>query len=211
MLRLRFVILISLFALLAAHPAGAARPIELTPQELELVAAGEIILREAPVQAKEGMTFEAIGMVKAPVEAVYDVVTDLERYPEFMPNVSKVDVLNAGDGEATVNFTLGLPLGKTKKYRVRMQYQKSGGGATVRWNLIEWPGLEKSETIDDTRGYWILERQAGTAETLVLYHVFTDPGHVPLGLGWIVDILSKNSLPKTVLKTRDRVHEIHGR
>jgi hypothetical protein len=205
------MVFISLLALSTDHPADAARPIELTPQELELVAAGEVILREAPIQVKEGMTFEAIGMVKAPVEAVYDVVTDFEEYPEFMPNVSKVEVLSAGDGKATVNFTLGLPLGKTKKYRVRMQFQKSRGAATLRWKMIEWPGLEKSETIDDTEGYWILEGHAGTEETLVLYHVYTDPGRVPLGLGWIVDILSKNCLPKTVLKTRDRVYEVHGR
>jgi hypothetical protein len=205
------MIFISLFAVSNYHPADAARPIELTPQELELVAAGEVILREAPIQVNDGMTFEAIGLIKAPVEAVYEVVTDFGGYPEFMPNVSKVEVLSAGEGKATVNFTLGLPLGKTKKYRVNMQFQKSGGAATLRWNMIEWPGLEKSETIDDTEGYWILEGRAATEETLVLYHVFTDPGHVPLGLGWIVDILSKNSLPKTVLKTRDRVYEGRGR
>jgi hypothetical protein len=40
---------------------------------------------------------------------------------------------------------------------------------------------------------------------LVLYHVYTDPGPIPLGLGWIVQILSEKSVPKTLSQTRKRL------
>lgn len=41
-------------------------------------------------------------------------------------------------------------------------------------------------------------------KTVVQYYVYTDPGSVPLGAGWIVDSMSKDSLPKTLEALRAR-------
>jgi hypothetical protein len=63
------------------------------------------------------------------------------------------------------------------------------------------------ETIRDTSGYWRIEAQSEN-KSLTLYHLYTDPGPIPFGLGWIVDVLSKNSVPQVLLQTKDRTEEL---
>ena len=152
-----------------------------------------------------------MGLVKGTVSDVYQVLVKFEDYPKFMPNVSKCEVLKRTDDTAILNYTLSLPLGKVKKYRLKMTFQNEKSGATLTWKLIEWQGLKKSETIEDTTGYWLLEDYPEKAGHIIaLYHVYTDPGPISLGLGWIVDILTKNSIPDVVIKTRNRVYETYG-
>ncbi|MBI3230558.1 MAG: hypothetical protein HYZ45_10375, partial [Burkholderiales bacterium] len=43
------------------------------------------------------------------------------------------------------------------------------------------------------------------SKTVVRYYVSTDPGPVPLGLGWIVDSMSKDSIPKMLAAVKNRV------
>ena len=64
--------------------------------------------------------------------------------------------------------------------------------------------LEKVETIRNTTGYWLL-KQKSSESVMVLYHVYTDPGAVPRGLGWVVNILTEKSVPDALQKTRERV------
>jgi uncharacterized membrane protein len=169
-----------------------------------------VVLREVTNGKKGAKTFEAVGLIKATVSDVYQVLVKFEDYPKFMPNVSKCEVLQKTDDTAILNYTLSLPLGKTKKYRLKMTFQNDKRRATLKWKLIEWQGLKKSETIEDTTGYWLLKAYPEKAEHIIsLYHVYTDPGPIPLGLGWIVDILTKNSIPDVVIKTRNRVYETY--
>jgi hypothetical protein len=166
-----------------------------------------VVLREVTNGKKGAKTFEAVGLIKATVSDVYQVLVKFEDYPKFMPNVSKCEVLKRTDDTAILNYTLSLPLGKEKKYRLKMTFQKDKSRATLTWKLIEWQGLKKSETIEDTTGYWLLEEYPEKAGHIIaLYHVCTDPGPIPLGLGWIVDILTKNSIPDVMIKTRKRVY-----
>jgi hypothetical protein len=188
----------------------AATHIELVQQERELLSNGDVVLREVSNGKKGAKTFEAVGLIKATVSDVYQVLVEFEDYPKFMPNVSKCEVLKRTDDTAILNYTLGLPLGKTKKYRLNMTFQNDTSSATLKWKLIEWQGLKKSETIEDTTGYWLLKEYPEKAEHVIaLYHVYTDPGSIPLGLGWIVDILTKNSIPDVVIKTRNWVYETY--
>ena len=190
--------------------AIAATNIELVQQERELLSKGDVVLREVTNGKKGAKTFEAVGLFKATVSDVYQVLVKFEDYPKFMPNVSKCEVLKRTDDTAILNYTLSLPLGKVKKYRLKMTFQNEKSRGTLKWKLIEWQGLKKSETIEDTTGYWLLEEYPEKAGHIIaLYHVYTDPGPIPLGLGWIVDILTKNSIPDVMIKTRKRVYETY--
>jgi hypothetical protein len=190
--------------------AIAATDIELVQQERGLLSSGEVVLREVTNGKKGAKTFEAVALIKATVSDVYQVLVKFEDYPKFMPNVSKCEVLQRTDDTAILNYTLGLPLGKIKKYRLNMTFQNDKSRATLKWKLIEWEGLKESETIEDTTGYWLLKDYSEKAEHVIaLYHVYTDPGPIPPGLGWIVDILTKNSIPDVVIKTRNRVYETY--
>ncbi|MCI5125930.1 MAG: hypothetical protein D3925_16025, partial [Candidatus Electrothrix sp. AR5] len=44
--------------------------------------------------------------------------------------------------------------------------------------------------------------------SLVLYHVYTDPGKIPFGLGWIVDFLGKDSVPEVLVQTKELAERV---
>jgi len=45
-------------------------------------------------------------------------------------------------------------------------------------------------------------------QVLAYYRVYTDPGKIPFGTGWIVDILTQKSIPNIISRTRSRVKSI---
>ncbi len=178
--------------------------VRLTSDEKKLLLKNEVISKEII----KGSTYEAKGLIKAEISEVYKNITAFKEYPSFMPKVSKVDILEKSDKDATLNFTLDLPLNKVKKYRVKMNYKIHPDHAKIIWEKIDWPGLKKSETIEDSKGYWILQNFPDKkGYTLVTYHVYTDPGHIPFGMGWIVDMLTKNSVPDVVKNLKEKVEK----
>lgn len=192
-------------------PEPPGSEIVLNAAEKAKVDATDVALREIANPGKAGKTFEAIALVHGTVDEIYAVLQDRERYSEFVPNVAKVEVTDTTEAYGRANFTLKLPLGKVKKYRV--QYWSERNGATLRmfWKLIPWEGaaLPESQTIVDTTGYWTIQPSDRDGYLLVLYHVYTDPGKIPIGLGWIVDILTKDSLPDLLKATRKRIDTLY--
>jgi len=89
-------------------------------------------------------------------------------------------------------------------------WDKHEGNRVQRfWKKRPWPGLKPEETIVDTYGQWILEVFPGTTpRVLAYYRVYTDPGKVPLGTGWIVDFLTRQSVPDIIKRTRERVKDL---
>ncbi|MES2041074.1 MAG: SRPBCC family protein [Pseudomonadota bacterium] len=153
-----------------------------------------------------GKTFAAGTILNAPVAKVCATIQAYEDYPSFMPNTTKANVTRQPDQSALVDFTLNLPLGKVKKYRLKMTPKVSPATCNLSWKLQPWEGLKQEETIADTSGYWELTALADNpAKTVVKYQVFTDPGPVPMGLGWIVDSMSKDSIPKMMDALRNKL------
>lgn len=183
--------------------------ISVTPEEMVLLLDQEIIVREIESGQSTGKTVEALGLIDAPVKEVYQLLIDFQAYPEYMPNISNILIREQNNNRAVLDYTLELPLGKIKMYRLEMSYKLGLTQAEISWQMIDWPGLPKHQTIQNTVGYWRLTPSPYKHDqTLALYHVFTDPGAVPLGLGWIVDILTSNSVPTIMLRTRDRLYDI---
>jgi ribosome-associated toxin RatA of RatAB toxin-antitoxin module len=175
---------------------------------MKSVSKGEIIVREIETIGKKGRTFEVIGLIKASGKCVVKILKDYKKYPEFMPNVSNIEILEQINNDSLLNYTLSLPLGKIKKYRLRMSERTPESKITIlEWQMQKWPELKSEETISDTTGYWRIE-EINEKLSLVTYHVFTDPGPVPFGLGWIVDVLSKKSVPDVLLQTRFRIERL---
>jgi len=205
--RFFLAVLITAFFSIPAMP-GASTSILLSEGEKRLVDQGDIVVREVGTVNKSGRTFEAIGLINASKNIIIQVLTAYEKYPEFMPNVSRIDMVEKRGEEAILNYTLSLPLGKIKKYRLKISVTEHGRHTSmIQWQMKKWPGLKTTETIKDTTGYWRIEEKTPNS-SLVLYHVYTDPGTIPVGLGWIVDVLSKNSVPKAFLQTKSRIEKI---
>ncbi len=97
-----------------------------------------------------------------------------------------------------IDVTLKLPMGKIKKYRLRMEPIVTPDKCTLAWSQLPWKGLKPEETIADTFGYWDIAPAPTAGKSVVRYVVSTDPGPIPFGLGWIVDSLSKDSIPQTL-------------
>jgi hypothetical protein len=153
-----------------------------------------------------GKTFAAGTTMAASVATLCAAIQDFADYPNFMPNVDRIKVAPGGGGTSLVDITLKLPMGKVKQYRLRMTPKATAGSCQLAWKLVPMEGLKPEETIADTSGYWQLAPDVqDPGKTLLKYQVYTDPGPVPMGLGWIVDSMSRDSIPKMFEALRARV------
>ena len=168
-----------------------------------LAAPASVTLRETTAKGSAAKSFVATTAIDAAVPKLCALLQDYADYPNFMPNTASVKVAQAGSGNQVIDVTLNLPMGKVKKYRLKMSPASSADSCTLAWKLVPWPGLKQEETIADTTGSWQLA-SAGPGKSAVTYTVSTDPGPVPFGLGWIVDSLSKDSIPQTLEGLRKR-------
>ena len=152
-----------------------------------------------------GKSFIAGTVIDAPMKKLCATIQDYSEYPSFMPNMAQTRIVRADGKSSVVDMTLKLPLGKVKKYRLQMEPAISDQVCRLSWKLVPWEGLKPEETIVDTTGYWHLTPLASDKnKTVVRYFVYTNPGAIPVGLGWIVDALSKDSLPKTLEALRKK-------
>jgi hypothetical protein len=186
---------------------SASADIDLTPQERAEVLKGKIVLRDLPNPGKNGRTFEAIGVLQGSLDEAFTVITDYRRYPEFMPSIEATAVREVSPTVAIVEIRLGLPLGMTKRYRLKYTAHKSAGGLDVTWEMVPWPEIPPGERIVDTSGGWTV-RKFEAGGLLTAYRFYTDPGHVPLGLTGLAMALAKRSIPAVIEKTRNRIRTL---
>jgi len=173
------------------------------------IAKGKIVVRKVPGAGANSQEFEAMGLVEGTLGQVSTVLADYAKYPEFMPNTKELSIKSSRDGEVVVDWQLQLPMGYVKKYRLKCWDKHEGNRVQRFWKKLPWPGLKPEETIVDTYGQWILEVFPGDKPlVLAYYRVYTDPGKVPLGTGWIVDILSQQSVPDIIKRTQERVSDL---
>ncbi len=194
----------TLAAAVAAGPAAAAPAAETPAPDAALLAGGAVHVVEVPSGGLPGKAFTAWALVPASVPQLCATVQDYPAYASYMPNTKSAQPVGAGDGYVLVDMTLDLPLGQQKKYRLRLEpLQPDAAQCKLAWRLVP-NGLPAGETIVDTTGYWLFKPLPGDgAKTLVEYHVYADPGPVPFGFGWIVDMMSKRSLPRTLEALRN--------
>ncbi|UCD48654.1 MAG: hypothetical protein JSW27_14105 [Phycisphaerales bacterium] len=170
---------------------------------------GKIIVRRVPGAGKNTEEVEAMGLIGGTLDEVSGVLADYAKYSEFMPNVKKVIIKSSNNGVVVVDWQLKLPMGYVKKYRLKCWAKDEGNRVQHFWKKLPWPGLKPKETIVDTYGQWILEVFPGhTPKVLAYYRVYTDPGKIPLGTGWIVDFLSEQSVSNIIKCTRQRVKDL---
>jgi len=173
------------------------------------IAKGKVIVRKIADSGKNAEEYEAMGLIKGTLEEVSSVLADYESYPKFMPNVNEIAITSSTDEGVIVDYKLLLPMGFVKKYRLQFWSKNEENKIQHFWKKLPWPELKPKETVIDTYGQWILEDfPEKDNQVLAYYRVYTDPGKVPLGTGWIVDILTKRSIPNIIRGTRSRVESI---
>jgi len=165
---------------------------------------GKVVLRELPNPGRQGRTYEAIGVLPGSLEEALAAITDYRHYPEFMPRVERTVVTDESDSVSLVEQHLKLPLGVSRRCRLRYAVQRGDDGFRVEWEKVPWPEVPLSQSIAETSGHWQVGRfdQGGL---LALYHVYTDPGRVPLGMKGLALSFSKHEVPKVLDKVRQRL------
>lgn len=183
--------------------------VTLTSAEQVEIQAGRVVLRALPSPGLKGRTYEAVGILEGTLEAALAIVTDYRRYAEFMPKVERTVVTDESDAVSVVEQYLKLPLGVHKRYRLRYTLRRGDEGFRVDWVKVPWPEVPLSHSVVDTSGYWQIAR-FGEGRLLAVYHVYTDPGKVPLGMKGLALSLSKREIPKVVERVRQRLESISG-
>ena len=128
-------------------------------------------------------------------DVLFQVITDYEKYPEFLKEVEKIEILSRTDARVRVRYTVSLI--KKVQYTIDLVETPS---SSVRWSLVE-SGLMKSNV-----GGWKL-KDLGNGSTEATYDVDV----VPKGL-WvpksIVNMLTNKSLPSTLEAFKSRAEAL---
>lgn len=123
--------------------------------------------------------------IDAPMQTVYEVITNYAAYPDFLDQVGTVTVADASDAGALVTYSVEV-LKKRVHYTLAMKHE---GPDKVSWSLHDSNVMKKSD------GAWLLEA-IGEGRTKATYSVDVKPrGFVP---GPIVKALTGRALPATV-------------
>ncbi len=127
----------------------------------------------------------------APVDKCWSVISDYERYPDFLPEVKKIRTMNRRGAEVDVQYEAEVV--KVIKYTVRI---KEEGPTRLSWSFID------GEFMKDNKGGWILE-DAGNGTTKATYNIAVEVGMlVPKT---IVNALVDTQLPKLLENFKKRI------
>lgn len=179
-------------------------PVTLSPGEQIEIQSGKIIVREVPAPGLKGRTYEAVGIFTATLDEVLAVVTDYRHYGDFMPRVERTVVTDESATVFLVEEHLKLPLGVRRRFRLRYTIRQGTEGLRIDWVKVPWPEVPLSHSVVDTSGHWQIGR-FGEGRLLAVYHVYTDPGKVPLGMKGLALSISKHDLPKVIERVRQRL------
>ena len=116
-------------------------------------------------------------------EDFYDVLIDFERYPDFVPNQTRVTILESGENEWTVEFEL-----QAVKRLVYVLKLSGEPGRSLSWVLLD------GQMMKTNIGGWHLSSSGGG--TLATYTIdVTLDGFVPRSVS---DRLIQNILPRNL-------------
>ena len=136
--------------------------------------------------------------VNVPPEKLFEVITDYEKYPEFLPEVKKVHV-NAGQGAIKeVTYTVDIKA-KVITYTLKHTAERP---AKVAWTMI------KGEMMKGNDGAWTLKPGAQPNTTEATYTI--DLKLSALVPGFIEKALAEQSLPSLLANFKARAEKLHG-
>lgn len=131
---------------------------------------------------------------EAPIEKVFQAITDYESYPDFVEGVSAVRVLESTEDGALVEYDLNFI--KTFQYRLQMKHTKP---TEVRWSL------ESGDIFKKNQGYWKF-KDLGDGRTEVEYDLELDVKmFAPSAL---VNKLATKSLPAMLESYHQRARKL---
>lgn len=131
--------------------------------------------------------------INASPEKAFEVITDFENYPQFLPEVKDVVIGNESAKGAVVSFTMHMV--KSVKLTLKFKLSKP---TTVSWELVQ------GDMMRSNSGSWKLTKLSGN-KTKATYSVDVEFGLlVPNSLG---TALIENNLPGMLKNFKKRIEK----
>lgn len=121
-------------------------------------------------------------VINAPPDKVFDIITDYEKYPQFVSEVKKVTTSERQGNTVKLNYEINLV--KTIRYTIRVTEERP---KKMSWTFVE------GDVMKTNTGSWVLEPE-GEGKTRATYTVEVTVG--PLVPKAIINGLVDQSLPK---------------
>ena len=133
-------------------------------------------------------------VIDAPIEKVFQVITDYEKSGEYLTEVRSARVENRRGNECDVHYEVDVI--KRIKYAVHMKEEPP---KRLSWTVLQ------GEFMRDNKGLWELEPD-GPTRTKCTYTIEMELG--PLVPKTIVKALVETSLPKMLEATKKRAESL---
>ncbi len=139
---------------------------------------------------------QALALISAPVDAVWEAITDYDEYKNFMPHTKESKVLSRKKNEVLFHTELEFPI-KEIWYDILLTLDKKN-------HHVDW--VMKEGSIRSNEGSWDLKKYDGDRKrTFATYTLATDPGFfVPK---FLLEKATQGSLPLIIQSVRKRVEK----
>ena len=177
---------------------------EINESIIEKIESGKIVTIKTNKDYGDGLHYQVYGIVDANLDEVFNAIENFDDYKEFMPRFEHAEPIMIADSLIAYIFNITLPMKIKYKYKIKIKKSITKSIAWLAWETIDW----EENSIEETWGQWYLEPYgASKNKTLIQYQVYTDPGYIPFGFAWIIDLLTKSSLPETVENLKEWVEK----
>ena len=173
-------------------------------EDEQRLARERVVLHQKTKDGQQVQHIDAFLLIHAPLNPIFALISDFKQLPDYAPHVERIAILDQSEQHALVDYTLKLPLGIQKRYRLNLNFEHNNTNKRMTWHSDAWQPPEPNERIGATSGYWWLQPTADPNITLLAYQTMTDPGDVPFGLGWVVDYLTHSSIEALLTQTKIR-------
>jgi hypothetical protein len=168
-------------AVFAATPAQAFDVKSPGPDWTEAYHTSELTIFVKDVD--EGRRIVATAEVEARPEIVFEVLSDFEHYPDFMPYVKESRILSReGNSEVITYARVAPPFVSERDYLLRVRMApgaaSNSGVFKIEWEAVPemQPEVDGVVRIKLNEGSWLVAPLDGGARTSLTYTLLTNPG-----------------------------------
>lgn len=162
-----------------------------------------------------GRRIMAVAEVNVPPEIVFNVVSDFDNYPDFMPYVEESRVLGrTSDSELISYQRIAPPFVSERDYPLKFTLTRgmpaNGGVYKTEWTVIPktLPKVKGVVRITLNDGSWLMEPLDGGRRTRLTYTLFTHPGGlIP---DFVTNLSNTVAIPKLFEAVKKRAAEKRG-
>jgi hypothetical protein len=146
-------------------------------------------------------------LIRSDPQALFQLLTDVDRYTEFMPStLERCELLAEHDGSYFVFQQLDLPFVDDRYYTIRLSPGTDAGGEALRlsWELAKdsrYAVEGRGSRVRVNRGFWSLRPTGRPGETEAIYFVHTDPGKI---WSFVANMANRMSVPDVLRSVRER-------